>query len=239
MTSSPDSPALAQPDHSDDLDDTWLVVPLYNEAQVVREVIEDARRTFPHVVVVDDGSRDDSAAQAEAAGAVVVRHPINLGQGAALQTGIRYVLERTDARYLITFDADGQHSVADAVAMVAAARRENLAIVLGSRFLKGPSPVGRLKRLVLATAAVVASRTTGMHLTDAHNGLRLLRRDAAEHLNLRQNRMAHASEIIRQLGATGLPWREFPVHIAYTAYSKAKGQSLLNSVNILVDLIFS
>ena len=239
MTSSPDSPALAQPDHSDDLDDTWLVVPLYNEAQVVREVIEDARRTFPHVVVVDDGSRDDSAAQAEAAGAVVVRHPINLGQGAALQTGIRYVLERTDARYLITFDADGQHSVADAVAMVAAARKENLAIVLGSRFLKGPSPVGWLKRLVLATAAVVASRTTGMHLTDAHNGLRLLRRDAAEHLNLRQNRMAHASEIIRQLGATGLPWREFPVHIAYTEYSKAKGQSLLNSVNILVDLIFS
>ena len=239
MTSSPDSPALAQPDHSEDLDDTWLVVPLYNEAQVVREVIEDARRTFPHVVVVDDGSRDDSAAQAEAAGAVVVRHPINLGQGAALQTGIRYVLERTDARYLITFDADGQHSVADAVAMVAAARRENLAIVLGSRFLKGPSPVGWLKRLVLATAAVVASRTTGMHLTDAHNGLRLLRRDAAEHLNLRQNRMAHASEIIRQLGATGLPWREFPVHIAYTEYSKAKGQSLLNSVNILVDLIFS
>lgn len=239
MTSSPDSPALAQPDHSDDLDDTWLVVPLYNEAQVVREVIEDARRTFPHVVVVDDGSRDDSAAQAEAAGAVVVRHPINLGQGAALQTGIRYVLERTDARYLITFDADGQHSAADAAAMVAAAREEDLAIVLGSRFLKGPSPVGRLKRLVLATAAVVASRTTGMHLTDAHNGLRLLRRDAAEHLNLRQNRMAHASEIIRQLGATGLPWREFPVHIAYTAYSKAKGQSLLNSVNILVDLIFS
>ena len=239
MTSSPDSPALAQPDHSEDLDDTWLVVPLYNEAQVVREVIEDARRTFPHVVVVDDGSRDDSAAQAEAAGAVVVRHPINLGQGAALQTGIRYVLERTDARYLITFDADGQHSVADAAAMVAAARKENLAIVLGSRFLKGPSPVGWLKRLVLATAAVVASRTTGMHLTDAHNGLRLLRRDAAEHLNLRQNRMAHASEIIRQLGATGLPWREFPVHIAYTEYSKAKGQSLLNSVNILVDLIFS
>ena len=239
MTSSPDSPALAQPDHSEDLDDTWLVVPLYNEAQVVREVIEDARRTFPHVVVVDDGSRDDSATQAEAAGAVVVRHPINLGQGAALQTGIRYVLERTDARYLITFDADGQHSVADAAAMVAAARKEDLAIVLGSRFLKGPSPVGWLKRLVLATAAVVASRTTGMHLTDAHNGLRLLRRDAAEHLNLRQNRMAHASEIIRQLGATGLPWREFPVHIAYTEYSMAKGQSLLNSVNILVDLIFS
>ena len=239
MTSSPDSPAPAQPEQAGDLDDAWLVVPLHNEAQVVREVIQNARWTFPHVVVVDDGSRDGSAARAEAAGAVVVRHPINLGQGAALQTGICYVLERTDARYLVTFDADGQHSVADAAAMVTAAREEDLAIVLGSRFLEGPSPVGRLKRLVLATAAAATSRTTGMHLTDAHNGLRLLRRDAAERLNLRQNRMAHASEIIRQLGATGLPWREFPVHIAYTEYSRAKGQSLLNSVNILVDLIFS
>ena len=168
-----------------------------------------------------------------------MRHPINLGQGAALQTGISYVLERTDARYLITFDADGQHSAADAAAMVRAARDEDLAFVLGSRFLEGPSPVGWLKRLVLATAAAVASRTTGMRMTDAHNGLRMLRRDAAERLDLRQNRMAHASEITRQLGATGLPWREYPVHIEYTEYSKAKGQSLLNSVNILVDLIFS
>lgn len=219
--------------------DAWLVVPLYNEAQVVRGVIEEARRVFPLVVAVDDGSDDDSAAEAAAAGAVVVRHPINLGQGAALQTGITYVLERTEDPYLVTFDADGQHSVADAAAMVATARREDLAIVLGSRFLEGPSPVGWLKRLVLKTAAVVASRTTGMRLTDAHNGLRLLRRDAAGALELRQNRMAHASEIVRQLGATGLPWREMPVSIAYTEYSKAKGQSLWNSVNILVDLLFS
>ena len=239
MTSSPDSPALAQPDHSEDLDDTWLVVPLYNEAQVVREVIEDARRTFPHIVVVDDGSRDDSAAQAEAAGAVVVRHPINLGQGAALQTGITYVLERTDARYLVTFDADGQHSPSDAAAMVERAEAEDLAIVLGSRFLDGKTDVGWLKRLVLRTVAVVSSRTSGMHLTDAHNGLRLIRRDAAQQLNLTQNRMAHASQIIRQLGATGLPWREHGVHIVYTDYSRAKGQSLWNSVNILVDLLFS
>ncbi|MDU0347788.1 glycosyltransferase family 2 protein [Actinomyces sp. MRS3W] len=219
--------------------DTWLVVPLYNEAQVVRSVVEEARRVFPLVVAVDDGSTDDSAQQAEAGGAVVVRHPLNLGQGAALQTGITYVLERTDARYLVTFDADGQHSVRDAAAMVEAARRENLAFVLGSRFLEGPSPVGWLKRLILRTAAAAASRTTGMHLTDAHNGLRVIRRDAAAWLDLRQNRMAHASEIIRQLGATGLPWREFPVHIAYTDYSKGKGQSLWNSVNILVDLLFS
>ena len=219
--------------------DTWLVIPLYNEATVVREVISQAREIFPYVVAVDDGSKDDSAREAAAAGAVVVRHPVNLGQGAALQTGFAYVLEKTNADYIVTFDADGQHSATDAAAMVAAAREEGLAVVLGSRFLEGPSPVGWLKRLILRTAAAVSSRTSGMRLTDAHNGLRVIRRDVLAHLDLKQNRMAHASEITRQLGATGLPWREYPVHIEYTEYSKAKGQSLLNSVNILVDLIFS
>lgn len=241
MTFTPDAPrpGATEPSAAARVTDAWLVVPLYNEAPVVAEVITEARRIFPHVVAVDDGSRDASADRAEAAGAVVVHHPVNLGQGAALQTGIRYVLERTDAAYVVTFDADGQHSPVEAAAMVAAARQEDLAIVLGSRFLEGPSPVGPSKRFVLRTAALVASRTTGMRLTDAHNGLRVLRRDAAKAVDLRQNRMAHASEIVRQLGATGLPWREFPVHIAYTEYSRAKGQSLLNSVNIIVDLVFS
>ena len=219
--------------------DTWLVIPLYNEATVVREVISQARKIFPYVVVVDDGSKDDSARQAAAAGAIVVRHPVNLGQGAALQTGFSYILEKTNANYVVTFDADGQHSTTDAAAMVAAAREEELAVILGSRFLQGPSPVGRLKRLVLRTAAAVSSRTSGMHLTDAHNGLRVIRRDVLVQLNLKQNRMAHASEIIRKIGATGLPWREFPVHIVYTDYSRSKGQSLWNSVNILVDLLFT
>ena len=221
------------------MSDTWLAVPLFNEAQVVRGVIEQARRVFPHIVAVDDGSTDDSAAQARAGGAVVVRHPLNLGQGAALQTGITYVLERTDAAYVVTFDADGQHSVMDAAIMVERSRTENLAVVLGSRFLDGSTQVGWAKRLVLRTAALVASRTSGMKLTDAHNGLRVIRRDAAARLDLRQNRMAHASEIVHQLGETGLPWREHPVHIAYTDYSRSKGQSLWNSVNILVDLLFS
>ena len=203
--------------------DTWLVIPLYNEATVVREVVSRAREIFPYIVAVDDGSKDDSAREAAAAGAIVVRHPINLGQGAALQTGFSYVLEQTNADYVVTFDADGQHSASDAAAMVAAAREEGLAVVLGSRFLEGPSPVGWLKRLILRTAAAVSSHTSGMRLTDAHNGLRVIRRDLLAQLDLRQNRMAHASEIIRQIGATGLPWREFPVHIVYTEYSRSKG----------------
>lgn len=219
------------------LDDAWLVIPLFNEATVIEAVVRSARRTFPHVVCVDDASTDDSAARAEAAGAVVVRHPFNLGQGAALQTGMRYVLEATSAAYLVTFDADGQHRVEDAAAMVRRAREEDLAVVFGSRFLDDRTRPGLLKKVVLKGAVWLTNQQTGLRLTDAHNGLRVLRRDAATALDLRQNRMAHATEIVLQLGRTGLPWAEHPVHVLYTDYSKAKGQSLINSVNILVDTL--
>ena len=218
-------------------DDSWLVVPLYNEATVIGQVIDDAKGTFANIVCVDDGSSDGSATIARKHGARVIEHPFNLGQGAALQTGMEFVRRQTNARYIVTFDADGQHSVADAAAMVDRARAEDLAIIFGSRFLDDATQVGWSKKLVLKTAAAVTKQRTGLDLTDAHNGLRLLRRDALQQVVLRQDGMAHASEIVSQLAGTGLPWAEMPVHIAYTDYSKAKGQSLLNSVNILVDLV--
>lgn len=218
-------------------DDTWVIIPVYNEDQVIGQVVKDLLPTFPHVVCIDDGSRDKSAAVAAAAGATVIRHPVNLGQGAGLQTGIEYVRGFTPAKYLLTFDADGQHRVEDGLAMVEQAEKENLAIVFGSRFLSSQTQVGWSKRLVLKTAARVTARRTGLQLTDAHNGLRVLRRDAFEQVNLLQNRMAHASEIVAQLAKTGLPWAEHSVYIRYTDYSKAKGQSLLNSINILTELL--
>ena len=204
---------------------------------MIGQVIDDAKGTFANIVCVDDGSSDGSAAIARKHGARVIEHPFNLGQGAALQTGMEFVRRQTNARYIVTFDADGQHSVADAAAMVDRARAEDLAIIFGSRFLDDATQVGWSKKLVLKTAAAVTKQRTGLDLTDAHNGLRLLRRDALQQVVLRQDGMAHASEIVSQLACTGLPWAEMPVHIAYTDYSKAKGQSLLNSVNILVDLV--
>lgn len=218
-------------------EDAWLVIPLFEEARVIEEVLREARQVFPHVVCVDDASRDDSAERARAAGAVVVQHPFNLGQGAALQTGMRYVLEATDAAYLVTFDADGQHRPQDAAEMVQRARQEHLAVVFGSRFLDRRTRPGLVKKLVLKAAVWLTNQQTGLKLTDAHNGLRVIRRDAAQRLDLRQNRMAHATEIVLQLGRTRLPWAEHPVHVLYTDYSRAKGQSLINSVNILVDTI--
>ncbi|UOR02242.1 glycosyltransferase family 2 protein [Leucobacter allii] len=216
--------------------DTWVVIPLFNEATVIGGVIADLLPVFPNVVCIDDGSGDGSGAVARAAGAHLVTHPINLGQGAALQTGFAYALER-GAGYVVTFDADGQHRVIDAQAMLARSRAEDVPIVFGSRFLDDRTKPGLLKKIVLKTAVWVTNLTTRTRLTDAHNGLRVIREDALRRIRLRQDRMAHGTEIVVQLGRTGLPYVEEPVEVIYSDYSKAKGQSLLNSVNILVDLI--
>ncbi len=218
-------------------DDVWLVVPLFNEEQVIGEVVRSARATFPHIVCVDDGSTDASASAAAEAGAVVVRHPVNLGQGAALQTGFEYALSVPTMRWVVTFDADGQHQVADVVQMVDRARAEDLDVVFGSRFLDDRTEAGFLKGLVLKAAVGYTNLTTGTRLTDAHNGLRTISRDVVSRLEITQNRMAHASELIAQIGDLDVRYAESPVHILYTDYSRAKGQSLWNAVNILADLI--
>lgn len=217
--------------------EVWLVVPLYNEAPVIGDVVRSARAVFPNVVCVDDGSADDSVAQAARAGAVVVRHPVNLGQGAALQTGFEYALSDPGMRWVVTFDADGQHQVSDVLEMLEKARTENLDVVFGSRFLDDRTQAGFAKRLVLRTAVAYTNLTTHTRLTDAHNGLRVMSRDVVSRLQITQNRMAHASELVQQIGAMDVRYGESPTHILYTDYSRAKGQSLWNAVNILVELI--
>jgi glycosyltransferase involved in cell wall biosynthesis len=219
------------------VNDTWVIIPLYNEAQVIGDVVAEVRTAFPQVVCVDDGSTDRSAEAAAKAGARVVRHPLNLGQGAALQTGFEYALSDPLMQYVLTFDADGQHQLADALGMVERLRAGEADVVFGSRFLDERTKPSLAKRAVLRAAIGYTNMTTHTRLTDAHNGLRAMRRSVVEQLDITQNRMAHASELVAQIGASKASYVEHPVHILYTDYSKAKGQSLWNSINILADLM--
>lgn len=217
--------------------DACVVVPMHNEAQVIGPVVRGLRAHFRSVVCVDDGSRDDSAAQAHAAGAVVLRHAVNLGQGAALQTGITYAVTRTDAAYVVTFDADGQHDPADALRMVQVARTSGADVVLGSRFLPGATTnVPGARRLLLRVATSFTRATSGLAVSDTHNGLRVLGVESAAALRIRNRGMAHASELLEQIAALRCRVQEVPVTITYTEYSRSKGQSGFNAVNVLFDL---
>ncbi|MGZ4445706.1 MAG: glycosyltransferase family 2 protein [Nocardioides sp.] len=216
--------------------DVWVVVPVFNEAAVLPGVLAGLLATFPHVVCVDDGSTDASAEVVRGSGAHLVRHPVNLGQGAALQTGLEYAAAMPGVAYVVTFDADGQHAVADALAMVERLRREPLDVVLGSRFAGArATEVPPVKAWVLRTAVALSPRLRRLGLTDTHNGLRAMTVEVARTLDLRVARMGHASELVARVDQAGWRVGEQPVSIAYTAYSRAKGQTLLNGVNVIVE----
>lgn len=219
-----------------DADSIFVVVPAFNEAEVIGRVVEDLRETYPNVVVVDDGSSDATAASAHAAGATVLRHPVNLGQGAALQTGITYALARGGA-FIATFDADGQHANADIARMVRALADGNAQVALGSRFLGNTVGMSVSRGILLRLAVLFTRLTIGVRLTDAHNGLRLFTGAAARKIKITQNRMAHASEILDQIVRHKMSYVEVPVTITYTEHSRAKGQTLLGAADIIGELI--
>ncbi|MGZ8368670.1 MAG: glycosyltransferase family 2 protein [Rhodoplanes sp.] len=212
-----------------------VVIAAYNEAPVITSVVADIRRASYPAVVVDDGSTDATGEIAARAGAFVVTHPVNLGQGAALQTGLDFALAQ-GADVIVTFDADGQHRPADIAPLIAALAANKADYALGSRFLGGAVNLPRKRRVMLAAATWFTRLTTGLDLTDTHNGLRAMTRRGASRIRLKQNRMAHASEILHQIAQGGLAYVEVPVTIEYSAYSLGKGQTLSESLAILIDL---
>ncbi|OBB64645.1 glycosyltransferase family 2 protein [Mycobacterium sp. 852014-50255_SCH5639931] len=214
----------------------WIVIPAFNEATVIGEVVADVRAIFDSVVCVDDGSTDGTGEVARQAGAHLVRHPINLGQGAAIQTGVEYARKQPGAQVFATFDGDGQHRVKDLAAMVDRLCADDVDVVIGTRFgAPGGTRPPFVKRLVLQTAARLSRRGRRLGLTDTNNGLRVFNKKVADGLDITMSGMSHANEFIMLIAENH--WRvvEQPVEVLYTDYSKSKGQPLLNGVNIIFD----
>lgn len=217
----------------------YIIIPAYNEEKTIANVINETKK-FGKVVVVDDGSKDLTKILAKNAGAEVLSHIVNRGQGAALKTGTEYALA-SDADIIIHFDADGQHSANDIEKIITPILLNQSDIVLGSRFLedkidpKNKIPFSRF--LLLKTAIVFTRVISGIKITDTHNGFRALSKTAAEKIKITQDGMAHASEILDEIIKNNLKYKEIPVQIKYTDYSKSKGQSSLIFINILKDLL--
>jgi glycosyltransferase involved in cell wall biosynthesis len=213
-----------------------IVIAAFNQAGVIGGVVREVRQSYPNVIVVDDGSSDGTAACALASGAVVLRHPVNLGQGAALQTGITYALVGGD-EYIVTFDADGQHACADIAGMVRALIEHDAEVSLASRFLGKAVGISITRRVLFRLAVLFTRLTTGLNATDAHNGLRVFTRAAARKIKITQNRMAHASELLEQIARLKIRYVEVPATIPHTGHSRAKGQTLLGVADIIGDLV--
>lgn len=213
-----------------------VVVPAYNEAESIGRVVRGLfEQGWQRVIVVDDGSLDDTAKLAAEAGASVLRHEINRGQGAALQTGNEGALV-LGAEFIVHFDADGQFSPADIAPALRALQTQGVEVVWGSRFLDGRSQIPWLKKyMILPVSRWVNYLFTGMRLSDAHNGFRILTRRAAEAIAITQDGMAHNSEIVRQIKKNNLKWVEYPVEVRYLEY----GQGITGGLKIVGDLLWS
>ncbi len=216
---------------------TAFIIPVYNEGSVIRGVVDDVLSIYDTVVCVNDGSKDNSSDEISKTSAYLVEHPINMGQGAALQTGIEFARQLPGIEYFVTFDADGQHRLEDVANMLKEIEKHDVDIVLGSRFLGNTVGMKKSKEVILKLAIQFSNFTSGIKLTDTHNGLRVFNRHVAETMQITMPDMAHASEILEIMSKQGYTYSEIPVTIEYTDYSKAKGQTLINAINISFDTL--
>lgn len=214
-----------------------IIVPAYNEARSLPSTLGPLLRQGHSIVVVDDGSTDDTWQVLATLPVVRIRHSLNLGQGAALETGMAYA-RRHEARAVVHFDADGQHDYKQIPEMLEPIESGEADVVLGSRFLR-PEDCARVpwvKRVILRIGIVVSWICSGVRLSDTHNGFRALSRRAIEAIRLREDGFAHATEILAEIKRHRLKYVERPVAVRYSDYSKAKGQSSVNALNIVIEL---
>jgi glycosyltransferase involved in cell wall biosynthesis len=214
----------------------WVVVAAYNEGARLHQTLAKLAGRGHQVVVVDDGSRDDTYEVALRHDVWALRHHVNRGQGAALQTGIDFALKR-GADILVTFDADGQHCADEIEALVEPVRSGRVDAALGSRFLGKTIGLRASRWLVLKLGVLFTRLVSGIRVTDTHNGFRAFSRQAAERIRIMQDRMAHASEILDRIRQENLTFCEVPVTIRYSAETRLKGQSSWNALKIAGQLL--
>ena len=216
--------------------EVFVVIAAYNEADVIRPVVDSVFAACSKVVVVDDASVDGTADALRDSSACVLHHCVNRGQGAALQTGIEFALSQ-GADVVVTFDADGQHDPREIPKIVAPILAGECDVTLGSRFLGRAVGIPLFRKMVLKAGILFTRFFSRIRVTDIHNGFRALSARAASRIHLHMDRMAHASEILDQIRLSGLSYREVPVTVRYTTYSIGKGQSSWNAFKIAFELV--
>lgn len=216
---------------------TFIVIPAFNEEKAIAGVLSDlSNANYENIIVVDDCSKDNTSKVVSSFPVHLLRHAINRGQGASLKTGIDFALKK-GADIIVTFDSDGQHCVSDLPAMIEPVKKREVDITIGSRFLQKTN-VPFLRKILLKGSVLVLFLFYWIKMTDAHNGLRALSRDAAEKISITCDRMAHASEIVEEVHKKKIKFKEIPVTIRYNKSSLEKGHgSYFGAIKVLAGMI--
>lgn len=219
--------------------DVFVIIPVFNEERMIGTVVDTLKKKFTNIICVDDGSSDKSLDIIKSKNIHTLKHLVNLGQGASLQTGIDFAI-LNGAKYFLTFDSDGQHNLKDSIQMIRLIKKTNLDIILGSRFLNNQhqKKIPYLRKLLLKIAIKLSNFFSDVNLTDTHNGLRVFNLRFAKKLKIKLNRMSHPSDILKNISKNKFKFKEYPSKIVYSDYSISKGQKNINSFNILFDMIF-
>ena len=215
----------------------YILVPAFNEAEVIGDILKELLDSFSNVIVINDGSTDDIKQVVGELDIILINHEINLGVGAAVQTGFDFVQKIPTSHAVITFDADGQHSVNDAISIAKAISDSEEEIIFGSRFLEHYKNIPLIKRIVLRIVTKLTKITTGVRLTDAHNGLKAYKLSAIRKLELQFNGYSYESELIKEVAKKKISYKELSTNVKYTSYSIKKGQKLANGLLIIEDLL--
>lgn len=217
-----------------------IVIPAYNEASVIRDVLESLPRSIlghpAKIIVIDDGSSDATASVAtQVPGVTVIRHMLNSGAGAATRTGIHYA-RQIGCDVVATIDADGQHRSEDLEAVVHAVLDDRADLVIGSRLI---NPEGMVRHRLIGNKglSLFTFIIFGAWVTDSQSGLKAFNAQAADAVDFHSNDYAFCSEIIWRTKQKGLRITEVPIKAIYTDYSLSKGQSKLNGFNMLKQMM--
>lgn len=210
----------------------YIVIPAFNEAGSIGKVIEDLfYYGYENIVVVDDASADKTSETVKTFNVFLIRHPVNMGPGAAIKTGIDFALF-DGADIIVTFDADGQHLAKDIYNLVQPIILNESEITLGNRFLNKTSKVPIFKKIILKAGALLMFLMYGILSSDSHNGLKAISRSAALKIDIRSNGWEYCSEVIEEIILKKIKYQEVPVTVKYTDYSIKKGQKIYNSFYI-------
>ena len=220
-------------------ENVYILIPVYNEGSKVEEVINTLKPHFKNIVVVNDGSEDNTLSVLESLDVKLINHSVNLGQGAAISSGFDFIKKIENAEAVITFDADGQHSPQDAISFANEIIRCKEEIIFGTRFLENKKNIPFTKRMALSIIIFLTNKISKVNLSDVHNGLKAIKVSCLNKLNIDIDGFAFESQIIHIVGSGDISYKEMSTNIIYTQYSKNKGQKLLNGLIILEDIFRS